>query len=153
MRPGCAAERLHPAVLACARWCTLTGAGRRGHELPGLRLQDPPCRGRSAASRQMTQGGLSHGRACCVSSNSNLSFTQSGTSWHATLRVNGLCVAVFTGATRLSSAGRLLGVWLSPRVQRRRGSSGVPGQGVVPRHVLHAQGPRPEAAWGLLVGG
>lgn len=65
------------------------------------------------------------------------------------------CVSQFLqgGATRLSSAERLLGVRLSPCVQRWRGSSGFPGQGMVPRRVLHAQSPRPEAVWGLLVGG
>lgn len=62
-----------------------------------------------------------------------LNFTQLGSSWHATLGLNGLCVAVFTGmgAKPLSSAGRLLGVWLSPcaevagflRVPRTRGRS------------------------------
>lgn len=55
-----------------------------------------------------------------------LNFTQLGTSWHATLRVNGLCVAASQGGAALLS---LLGVWLSPCVQRCWGSSGSQDKG------------------------
>lgn len=61
------------------------------------------------------------------------------------------CVLQFVrgaGAALLSSAGCLLRVWLSPRVQRWQIPRGPQDKGTVPRCVLRAWGPRPKAVWG-----
>lgn len=154
---GSAAKRLHSAVFACARWCTISVSDRQAWQV---------CAG---VARAQAAGPTMPGTLCgqpadgprppvlrlCMLHVFKLNFTQLGSSWHATLRLNGLCVAVFTemGAKTLSSAGRS---WEcgSPRVCRGGGvPRGSQDKGAVPRRVLHARGPRPKAAWGLLVGG
>lgn len=153
---GSAAKRLHSAVFACARWCTISVSDRQGWQV---------CAG---VARAQAAGPTMPGTLCgqpadgprppalrlCMLHVFKLNFTQLGSSWHATLGLNGLCVAVFTGmgAKPLRSAGRLLGVWLSLCVQRWRGSLGFPGQGDGPETCASCPGPEAQGCMGVAGG-